>query len=124
MGLLNRAPLTPAQQAEKDRQKRIKEQLKADRRRAAAELAAQRAEQDRQRVAAFPYFEVRQTRAVTVKAGNMDDAIALATAAFKEGQDSDFTIKWHKPWGVEGDTIDEIRTINVKAQNVLGPEED
>lgn len=106
--MFGRAPLTPEQKAARDR-------IKAERRRQEAEWRAQRAEQERQRVAAFPHFIVRETREVTVQAENMNDAIALASAAFKEGQDDDHTIKWHKPYGVDGDTVDAIRVVNIKA---------
>lgn len=115
MGLLNRTPLTPEQQAQKAVEKARKDRIKAEQNRVRAEQRAAWAEQERQRQAAFPHFVVRETREVTVQAENMNDAIALASAAFKEGQDSDHTIKWHKPYGVDGDTVDAIRTVNIKA---------
>lgn len=106
--MFGRTPLTPEQKAEKDRQK-------AQRAREAAAHRQRMAEQRQARINAFPTFIVRETREVTVQAENMSDAISLASAAFKEGQNADFSIKWHKPFGVEGDTVDAIRTTNIKA---------
>lgn len=124
MGLLNRTPLTPEMQAVKDREKARKQRIKAEQARARAERQAAWAEQERQRVAAFPHFVVREIREVTVKAENLPDAIALANAAFKEGQDEDFTIKRGKPYNVDGDTVDQIRVVNVKAVEAPKFEED
>lgn len=92
-----------------------KERRKAEERRQREANRAAWAEKERERIAAFPHFVVRETREVTVQAENMNDAIALASAAFKEGQDDDHTIKWHKPYGVDGDTVDAIRVVNIKA---------
>lgn len=111
MALFSRTPLTPAEQAAKDRQK-------AQRAREKAEWRAAQAERERERLENLPYFVVQEIRAVTVQASNMADAISLAAAAFKEGQNSDHTIKWHKPWGVDGNTVDEIKSINVRAFEV------
>lgn len=108
MGLFNRTPLTPEQEAARAREK-------AQRARESEERRVRRAELERERFEKMSHFVVRQTREVTVKAENMTDAIALASAAFKEGQDSDFGIKWRKPFGTEGDTVDEIRITNIKA---------
>lgn len=108
--------MTPEQKAAKQA---AKDRLKAQRRREAAERAVAAEQLRKERYEAMPHFVVRETREVTVKAESMNDAIALASAAFKEGQDEDdWSIKWRKPWGVEGDTIDEIRTVNIKASEV------
>lgn len=111
--------LTPEQKLARDqaraRERREAEARRAERRRLDAIEREERAQQEKERIAAFPHFIVRQTREVTVQADNMEDAIALASAAFKEGQDDDHTIKWHKPFGVDGDTVDAIRVVNVKA---------
>lgn len=122
--MFNKTQLTPAQKADRDarkaREKAVRDAEKAELRAAAERAAAARAAAYRERVAAFPEFVVRETREVTVKADNMQDAIALASAAFKEGQDSDYTIKWGKPYDVDGDTIDKIRVTNVKAVELDG----
>lgn len=97
-----------AKKAAKAEARAERERLDKIRRIAAAEARAERFEK-------MPVFVVRETREVRVKADDMQDAIALASAAFKEGQDSDHGIKWSKPFGVEGDTIDRIRVVNVKA---------
>lgn len=99
---------TPEEKAEKARRK-------ADRARANAEWARRQHTIREERMAAMPTFTVREQREVTVKAESMSDAIALASAAFKEGQSSDHTIKWSKPFGIEGDTIDAIRVTGIKA---------
>lgn len=104
--------LTPEEKAAKDRKKAAD---RAERHRLQKIADARRAEERDARFAKMPEFVVRESREVTVKAENMQDAIALAAAAFKEGQDDDHTIKWRRPYGVEGDTIDKIRVINVKA---------
>lgn len=103
-----------------DEEKAAKKAAKAEARRIRAEQdaerRAERAEAEAERFKNMPVFIVRETREVRVKAEDMQDAIALANAAFKEGQDEDdWGIKWHKPFGVDGDTIDRIRTVNVKA---------
>lgn len=124
MGLLNRTPLTPEMQAVKDREKARKQRIKAEQARARAERQAAWAEQERQRVAAFPHFVVRETREVTVRAENMNDAISIANKAFKDGQSDDNTVKWGTPFGITGDTVDQIRTTNVKAIEAPRFEED
>jgi hypothetical protein len=92
-----------------------RERERAERRRNAAAARAAAEARQVERMAEMPRFVVRQVREVTVAAEDMNDAIALANAAFKEGQDEDGTIKWRKPFGVDGDTIDKIKTLNVKA---------
>lgn len=92
-----------------------RERLREQRRRDAAHSASIAAQNRLERMAKMPRFVVRQTREVLVAAEDMNDAIALANAAFKEGQSSDGSIKWSKPFGIHGDTIDKIRTLNVKA---------
>ena len=104
--MLGRAQ-TPAEKARREREK-------AERRRAREQYRAERAEREREEFEAMPEFVVRESREVTVKANSMNDAVALASAAFKEGQRDDFSIKWGRPWGVDGDTIDGIRTVNIK----------
>lgn len=104
--------LTPEEKAARDA-RRARERAAAQA--ANARRAAEAAQRRKERFDAMPHFVVRETREVTVKAENMQDAIALAGAAFKEGQDSDYTIKWHKPFGIEGDTVDKIRITNVRA---------
>lgn len=104
--------LTPAEKAARE-QRKARE--RADRRAAQERVDRARAVARQERFEAMPYFMVRETREVRVKASNMQDAIALAASAFKEGQDSDGGIKWSKPWGVEGDTVEQIRVVNVKA---------
>lgn len=104
--------LTPEEKAAKEARKA---QERAARRAAQIEMAKIRAAAEKARFEAMGHYMVRETREVRVKAGNMQDAIALAAAAFKEGQDEDGTIKWHKPWNVEGDTVEQIRIVNVKA---------
>lgn len=109
--MFGRTPLTPAEQLAKD-------QRKAQKRREQAAYAARQAEARQERLENMPHFVVRQTREVTVKCENMGDAIALASAAFKEGQSADHTIKWSKPFGVDGDTVDAIRVIDIKSKQV------
>lgn len=109
--------LTPEEKATQIRRKAA---YRAERHRLRQEADARRAEERDARFAKMPEFVVRETREVTVKAENMQDAIALAAAAFKDGQDDDDTIKWHRPYGVEGDTVDKIRIINVKAAQLDG----
>lgn len=106
--MFGRTPLTPEQKILKDRQK-------AERDRERAAHRERQAEAHRQYIASLPYFTVRETREVTVQAKDMNDAIALASAAFKEGQSNDHSIKWSKPFGVDGDTVDAIKTVNIKA---------
>lgn len=101
-------PLTPEEQAHKDR-------MKAQQRRDRAAAAARRAEIERERLENLPHFRVREVREVLVQAEDMKDAIALASAAFKEGQDSDHGIKWGKPFGVSGDTKGPITTVDIRA---------
>lgn len=104
--------LTDAQKAAK---KAEKERIRQEQDAAAHERNVARRQAQKERFDRMPVFIVRETREVRVKADDMQDAIALASAAFKEGQDDDHTIKWNKPFGVEGDTIDKVRVINVKA---------
>lgn len=99
---------TPEQKEAKRRRK------EAERARRAEELAIREAERQ-QEIANFPEFIVRETREVAVKAENLTDAIALASAAFKYGQDGDNEILRGRPWGIDGDTADKIRTTNIKA---------
>jgi len=101
-------PLSPEEQARKDR-------MKAQQRRDRAAAAARRAELERERLENLPYFRVREVREVLVQAGDMKDAIALASAAFKEGQDSNHEIKWNKPFGVVGNTKGPIQTTDIRA---------
>ncbi len=101
-------PLTPQEQARKDRQRA---QQRADRN---ARYARQE-ELRKQRIENMPHFRVRQVREVLVQAADMNDAIALASAAFKEGQSADHSIKWGKPFGTEGDTKGPIRVMDVRA---------
>lgn len=101
-------PLTPEEQAKKDRQKA---QQRADRN----AYYARQAELERERLAKMPHFRVREVREVLVQAENMSDAIALGSAAFKEGQSADHTIKWGKPFGVKGDTKGPIETVDIRA---------
>lgn len=125
-----RSNLTPAEKAAKEQRKareraerqaaqeradRLEAQRRAERRAAQERADRARAVARQERFDAMPYFMVRETREVRVKASNMQDAIALAACAFKEGQDSDGGIKWRKPFGVEGDTVEPIRVVNVKA---------
>lgn len=125
-----RSNLTPAEKAAKEQRKareraeRQAAQARADRlaaqRRAERQAAQERADRARaiarqERFEAMPHYMVRETREVRVKAENMQDAIALAACAFKEGQDRDGRIKWSKPFGMEGDTVEPIRIVNVKA---------
>lgn len=100
---------------EKAAKKARKERERAERRRQDEARRVAAAEARERRFNEMPVFVVRETREVRVKASDMQDAIALASAAFKEGQDSDHGIKWGKPFGVEGDTIDRIKVVNVKA---------
>lgn len=104
--------LTDAQKAAK---KVEKEALRQERLVIANQRDIARRRAQAERFDRMPVFIVRETREVRVKAEDMQDAIALANAAFKEGQDDDHTIKWNKPFGIEGDTIDKVRIINVKA---------
>lgn len=106
--------LTPTEKAER---KDAKEKLRAQRRAEAARFQALQEERRAERFEAFPEFVVRETREVTVKAANMQDAISLASVAFKHGQDDDdHTIdSYNRPWHTEGDTIDAIRTVSIKA---------
>lgn len=104
--------LTEAQKAAKKARKEAERQAQQAE---MAERDAARRQAQKERFDRMPLFIVRETREVRVKAEDMQDAIALACAAFKDGQDDDNTIKWHKPFGIEGDTIDKIRVINVKA---------
>jgi hypothetical protein len=115
--------LTPTEKAERrDARERQREKNREEaarraeiRRQEEARMAVVRAEQRRERFETMPYFTVRETREVTVKANDMQDAIALAAAAFKEGQNTDGSIKWGRPFGVEGNTVDNIRIVNVRA---------
>lgn len=79
------------------------------------EEAAIRAQRRQERFDAMPVFVVREIREVRVKAEDVTDAINIASSAFKEGQSSDYSVRFGKPFGVEGDTIDKIRTVNIKA---------
>lgn len=111
--------LTPAEKAAKE-QRRAEERaqraaLRAEQERHEAARAKARETARKERMEAMPEFVVREVREVRVKAEDMQDAIALAACAFREGQSSDHTIKWHRPFGVEGDTIEPIRVVNVKA---------
>lgn len=108
-------PPSPEEQARRDRQKARDAREKAERRARQAERRAKEEELRKERLEAMPHFRVRQIREVLVQAQDMNDAIALASAAFKEGQDSDYGIKWGKPFGVDGDTKGPIRVINVQA---------
>jgi len=106
--------LTPTEKAER---RDAKEQLRAERRAEEARQAVIREARRKERFEAFPEFVVRQTREVTVKASDMQDAISLASAAFKHGQEADYSIpRFDRPdYRTEGDTIDRIRTVSVKA---------
>ncbi len=110
--MLGRQKLTEQQKAAKQARKALE---RAERDRINAERRALEEQARQERFENFPEFIVREVREVRVKAGNGGDAIALATAAFKEGQDHNHSIKWGRPWGVEGDTIGPIEVVNVKA---------
>lgn len=99
--------LTEEEQAEKDARKQARREEQA-RAHAAAEAAR------RERFAAMDEYVIRETREVTVKAKDLPNAISLASVAFLEGQDHANRIKWGRPFGVEGDTVDKIRVISVK----------
>jgi hypothetical protein len=92
---------------------------RAERARINEAIRVKREAERQERYDAFPEFVVQERREVTVKAANMKDAIALASAAFDHGQEEDHSIdRFDRPWGIEGDTVDEIRTVNIKATEI------
>lgn len=111
-------PPTAEELARREREKARKARQQAEQRRLQRERDLQRQVDRQERLASMPLFRVREIREVTVKCENMSDAIALATAAFKEGQSSDHSIKWGKPFGIEGDTIDAIRVVDIRSKQV------
>lgn len=105
--------LTPAEKQQKQIEKA---RQKAERKAENARLEVIRAKAREERFEAMPEFVVRESREVTVKAETMSDAIELASIAFEKGQEDDYSLNsFDKPWRTEGDTIDKIRTVNIKA---------
>lgn len=60
------------------------------------------------------YFKVNQTRSVRVTANNIVDAIRLATAAFENGQNSDYAVVLG-PDGVWGNTNTKVEVTDISA---------
>src|SRR4051812_17243674 len=90
--------------------------LREERRVEAAAARASAEEARLEGLAEMPRFVVREVREVTVAAETMNDAIKIASIAFEKGQDDDGSLEWHhRPFNTEGDTVDLIRTTNIKA---------
>lgn len=113
--MFGQTKLTPEQKAAKQARKELE---RVERARQNAIINARNEQRKQERFDAFPEFVVRETREVLVKAANHTDAIALAGAAFKEGQQDDHRIKRGGPWGVEGNTVGPIEVLNIKAGKV------
>ncbi len=60
------------------------------------------------------YFEVTQTRRVKVTANSANEAVAIASAAFEHGQDSNGGVAKDKgPAGVWGNTRSRIEVTSI-----------
>lgn len=111
--MFGQTKLTEEQKAARKARKEIE---RRERNRLAEQRRAREAADRQARFEAMPEYIVTESREVRVKASTHADAIALAAAAFKEGQDADFSIRWGRPWGIEGDTIGPITSGNIKAK--------